>query len=191
MTVRVETKQKICQEKFSDIRLDRTYFNFVPVRILSTRLAVSIPMYVQGSYSFVSLGRVGNTYARFSPHLTNAVYRSIWSISIRRTFSYWMEVWERERTSLLVGKLECHRVWFYIAQGFAWWHSCTWLPGDQRKNPTSWTAQFGQNVYTRASTINQNFLLPTDAQENCFQRSIKIYIKITASSGSVRSLMML
>ena len=31
----------------------------------------------------------------------------------------------------------------------------------------------------RASCYYQSFLLPTDAQEICFQRSIKIYIKTT------------
>jgi len=36
---------------------------------------------------------------------------------------------------------------------------------------------FFSHLY-RASCYYQSFLLPTDAQENCFQRSIKIYIKI-------------
>ena len=42
-----------------------------------------------------------------------------------------------------------------------------------------------QNVFFphlyRASCYYESSLLPTDAQENCFQRSIKIYIKITTS----------
>jgi len=29
----------------------------------------------------------------------------------------------------------------------------------------------------RASCYHQSFLLPTDAQENCFKKSIKIYMK--------------
>jgi len=74
-------------------------------------------------------------------------------------------------------------IWWHWGEryctGFAWRHSYPWLPGDQRKNPTSWTVYLGQNVYTRIRTIYQSFLLPTDAQENCCQKSIKICIKIT------------
>jgi len=34
----------------------------------------------------------------------------------------------------------------------------------------------------RASCYYRTFPLPTDAQENCFQRSIKIYIQITMAA---------
>ena len=37
----------------------------------------------------------------------------------------------------------------------------------------------------RASCYYQRFLLPTDAQENCFKRSIKIYIKTAATCFGV------
>jgi len=39
-----------------------------------------------------------------------------------------------------------------------------------------------KNLYGQNSVFKyQSFLLPTDAQENCFSKSIKIYIKITTA----------
>jgi len=36
--------------------------------------------------------------------------------------------------------------------------------------------------------VSSFFLLPTDAQENCFQRSIKIYIKTAPTRSGVKTI---
>ena len=48
------------------------------------------------------------------------------------------------------------------------------------------TTTIGFSHLGRASCCYQSFLLPTDAQENRFQRSIKIYIKITIAPTTFR-----
>ena len=51
------------------------------------------------------------------------------------------------------------------------------LATHQNYFPYFFPLSFFSHLYC-ASCYYQSFLLPTDAQENCFQRSIKIYIEI-------------
>jgi len=43
------------------------------------------------------------------------------------------------------------------------------------------------HICTAHPDIIKVFLLPTDAQENCFQKSIKIYIKITIAATYLKT----